>query len=103
MPETTLLESFSRAAGTWVVTAQPLDQFLVTVDDSLAALYLRLAVKIPSDAYSSAQKEWSRFFERMTASRVEMRGGDIHRNKVKDKVAAFTAMHSVRKSPNPAP
>jgi hypothetical protein len=42
-------------AGTWIIAAKLLDQFLIAMHDTVAALNVSLAVESPSDVYSSAQ------------------------------------------------
>jgi hypothetical protein len=63
-----LLITPARAAGARVIAAKLFDQFLVAMDDTLAALDGGFTVEIPSGACSSIQKLNSWFLRAMSAS-----------------------------------
>src|SRR5262245_21063693 len=64
------LKAASGAAGAGVLAAQLLEQFLVAMDDAVAALHLCFGVESPGGACSASQKQYgaSKRSRRMVAS-----------------------------------
>ena len=68
--ETASLEALARPARARVIAAELLDEFLVAMDDAIAALDPGFAVESPSGVCSSAQKLKSLILVRMASSSI---------------------------------